>query len=112
MHGRGAWTFPAAPPDTPVGPLQKGRRVVIVWLWDATEPGGCRGITDDDTRARAAAETCIRDGSASSARVEQPSSGSEATGRPPTTSEQGQCGRLVREAAGSRGSHSPPRPKY
>ena len=44
---------------------------MIVWLWDATEPGGCHGVTDDDTRARAAAETCMRNGSASTARVEQ-----------------------------------------
>ncbi len=44
---------------------------MIVWLWDAAEPGHCRGITDDDARARAAAETCIRNGSASTARVEQ-----------------------------------------
>jgi len=44
---------------------------VIVWLWDATEPGSCHGITDDEARARAAAETCIRNGSSSTARVEQ-----------------------------------------
>jgi len=44
---------------------------VIVWLWDAAEPGHCHGITDDDTRAIAAAETCIRNGSARTARVEQ-----------------------------------------
>jgi hypothetical protein len=44
---------------------------VIVWLWDATEPGRSHGITDNEARARAAAETCMRTGSASTARVEQ-----------------------------------------
>ena len=44
---------------------------MIVWLWDATEPGRCHGITDDEARARAAAETCMRNGRASTARVEQ-----------------------------------------
>jgi hypothetical protein len=42
-----------------------------VWLWDATEPGHCHGITDDDARARRYAETCIRNGNATTARVEQ-----------------------------------------
>jgi hypothetical protein len=44
---------------------------VIVWPWDATEPGGCHGITHDEARARAAAESCMRNGNASTARVEQ-----------------------------------------
>ena len=43
---------------------------MIVWLWDATEPGRCRGITDDEALARAAAESCMRNG-AGKARVEQ-----------------------------------------
>lgn len=44
---------------------------MIVWLWDATEPGRCHGISDDEARARKHAETCIRDGRATTARVEQ-----------------------------------------
>jgi hypothetical protein len=41
---------------------------VIVWLWDA---GSGRGVTDDQTRARQAAETLIRTGRADAARVEK-----------------------------------------
>lgn len=44
---------------------------MIVWLWDA---GGAvhsgRGITDDEARARQAAEAWLRDGHADCARVE------------------------------------------
>jgi hypothetical protein len=44
---------------------------VIVWLWDA---GGAvrsgRGITDEEARARQAAEAWLRDGTADSARIE------------------------------------------
>jgi hypothetical protein len=41
---------------------------VIVWLWDA---GGGRGVTDDQARARQAAETLIRAGRADAACVEK-----------------------------------------
>ncbi len=42
---------------------------MIVWLWTA---GDSRlGVTDDEARARRAAEECIRDGAAHSARVER-----------------------------------------
>ena len=44
---------------------------MIVWLWNTTKPGRCHGITDDEARARAAAEACMRNGSASTAWVEQ-----------------------------------------
>jgi hypothetical protein len=40
---------------------------MIVWLWDA---GSAHGVSDDDARAREAAEALIRDGRALSARVE------------------------------------------
>ena len=44
---------------------------MIVFLWDVPVPGGtARGITDDDTRARQAAEAWLRAG-ADSARVER-----------------------------------------
>jgi hypothetical protein len=43
---------------------------VILWLWDASEPGHCIGVTDNDAKAREAAEACIASGKASSARVE------------------------------------------
>jgi hypothetical protein len=42
--------------------------MIIVWLWDA---GSAHGISDDDARAREAAEGLIRDGRARSARVER-----------------------------------------
>lgn len=41
---------------------------MIVWLWDA---GSGRGVTDDETRARLAAETFMRSGRADAARVEK-----------------------------------------
>jgi hypothetical protein len=41
---------------------------VIVWLWDA---GSGRGVTDDESRARRAAEALIRTGRADTARVER-----------------------------------------
>jgi hypothetical protein len=45
---------------------------VIVWLWEASGPTRSgRGITDDETRARQAAEAWIRAGHASAARVEK-----------------------------------------
>lgn len=44
---------------------------MLLWLWDASGPGRYRGITDDETRARAAAEACINSGQAASARVER-----------------------------------------
>jgi hypothetical protein len=45
---------------------------VIVWLWDAAGPHRAeRGITDDSTAARQAAEACIRSGHATAARVER-----------------------------------------
>jgi len=40
---------------------------MIVWLWDA---GSAHGVSDDDARAREAAEALIRDGRATGARVE------------------------------------------
>jgi len=43
---------------------------VIVWLWQASGPGQFRGITDDETKARRAAESCITRGLAAAARVE------------------------------------------
>jgi len=46
--------------------------LVIVWLWDAAGPARSgRGITDDDGRARQAAEACIRSGHATAAQVER-----------------------------------------
>ena len=44
---------------------------MIVWLRDATEPGRCHGITDNEVRARNYAKTCMRNGRATTARVEQ-----------------------------------------
>ncbi len=41
---------------------------MIVWLWDA---GSGRGVTDDQNRARRAAETLMRTGRADAARVEK-----------------------------------------
>lgn len=41
---------------------------MIVWLWDA---GSAHGVSDDDGRARDAAEAFIRSGRASSATVER-----------------------------------------
>jgi len=43
---------------------------MTVWLWDA---GAARGVTDDETRAREAAEAFIRSGRADTARVERAS---------------------------------------
>lgn len=45
---------------------------MIVWLWDASVPARCgRGVTDDEERARRAAETWLRSGDAGGARVEK-----------------------------------------
>jgi hypothetical protein len=45
---------------------------VIVWLWDASGPTRSgRGVTDDEARARQAAEAWIRSGHANTARVEK-----------------------------------------
>ena len=41
---------------------------MIVWLWDA---GSGHGVTDDETRARQAAEVLMRSGQADAARVEK-----------------------------------------
>jgi hypothetical protein len=41
---------------------------VIVWLWDA---GSALGVTNEESRARQAAEAFIRSGGADVARVEQ-----------------------------------------
>ena len=41
---------------------------MIVWLWDA---GNGHGVTDDEVRARQAAEAFIRGGQAGAARVER-----------------------------------------
>ena len=35
---------------------------MLVYLWDATEPGRFRGVTDDADRARHAAEACLSSG--------------------------------------------------
>ena len=43
---------------------------MIVFLWDACEPGRFHGVTDDETRARQAAEARLLDGRASTAQVE------------------------------------------
>jgi hypothetical protein len=53
--------------DSPGHMLTARDDVMIVWLWDA---GSAHGVSDDDARAREVAETLIRDGRASSARVE------------------------------------------
>jgi hypothetical protein len=45
---------------------------VIVWLWEASGPTrNGRGITDDEARARQAAEAWIRGGHTNAARVER-----------------------------------------
>lgn len=45
---------------------------MIVWLWDASGSARVtRGVTDDETTARHAAETCLRSGQARSAAVEK-----------------------------------------
>ena len=44
---------------------------MIVWLWDAYGPARTgRGITDNQARALQHAETCLRSGQASIAKVE------------------------------------------
>jgi hypothetical protein len=43
---------------------------VIVYLWDSHGPGRFCGVTDDDARARSAAEECIASGQATAAQVE------------------------------------------
>jgi hypothetical protein len=43
---------------------------MILWVWDACGPGHCGGVTDNDARARQAAEACITSGQASTAKVE------------------------------------------
>lgn len=44
---------------------------MIIWLWDAIGPArATHGVTGDETRARRAAEACLRSGTAPSARVE------------------------------------------
>jgi hypothetical protein len=45
---------------------------VIVWLWDASIPARSgRGVTDDETRARQAAEAWMCSGNAGGVRVEK-----------------------------------------
>lgn len=45
---------------------------MIVWLWDARLPARTgRGVTDNEGRARQAAETWMRGGGAGAARVEK-----------------------------------------
>jgi hypothetical protein len=45
---------------------------VIVWLWDTSGPARSgRGLSDDETSARLAAEECMRSHLADSARVEK-----------------------------------------
>lgn len=48
-----------------------GDHALDVWLWEASAPGECRGITGAEARARNAAEACLRSGQASTVRVEQ-----------------------------------------
>lgn len=43
---------------------------MLLWLWDTCGPGHCRGVTDDESKARRAAEACIARGLATAARVE------------------------------------------
>jgi len=43
---------------------------MLLWLWDTCDPGQYRGVTDDETKARRAAESCITRGLATAARVE------------------------------------------
>lgn len=43
---------------------------MLLWLWDTSDPGQYRGITDDETKARRAAESCITRGLATAVRVE------------------------------------------
>ena len=44
---------------------------MTVWLWDAYGPARTGlGVTDDEVRARLAAEACLRSGGADTARVE------------------------------------------
>lgn len=43
---------------------------MMLWLWDASDPGQYRGITDNETSARSAAAACITSGQATAARVE------------------------------------------
>lgn len=48
-----------------------GDHALELWLWEASVPGRCRGITDAAARARNVAEACIKSGQASTVRVEQ-----------------------------------------
>src|ERR1700761_8235851 len=50
--------------------LRRGTRPMLLWLWDASDPGHYRGVTDSETSARRAAESCITRGLATAARVE------------------------------------------
>ena len=43
---------------------------MIVWLWEASDPGKFRGITGNDRAARRAAAGCITSGAAQTATVE------------------------------------------
>jgi hypothetical protein len=43
---------------------------MLLWLWDASNPGHYRGVTDSETSARRAAAACITRGLATAARVE------------------------------------------
>jgi hypothetical protein len=43
---------------------------MLLWLWDASNPGQYHGVTDNETSARKAAETYINNGQATVARIE------------------------------------------
>ncbi len=43
---------------------------MILWIWDACGSGHCGGVTDDDAKARHAAQACIVSGRAGIARFE------------------------------------------
>ena len=45
---------------------------MILWLWDASGPGGdYAGVTDDESRALSSAQALLSDRRATTARVEQ-----------------------------------------
>jgi hypothetical protein len=50
---------------------RRGDHALELWLWEASAPGRCRGITDAQANARNVAEACIKSGQASAVRVEQ-----------------------------------------
>jgi hypothetical protein len=59
---RRATVHPRRAVDSEPPHLRQGTRPMLSWLWDASDPGQYHGITDDETRARKAAESCIKSG--------------------------------------------------